>query len=409
MANLRTLWDMPHRPLFLAAGVWAVVALVWWYWGEALGLPVPQLGSAALWHGHEMLFGLGAAPVGGYFLSASMGWRGGPPVAGGRLIVLVALWGLGRAAMLAEGLGAGLSPWLLHPVMTSYFVYLAYLLAREALAAKRLPKLGFAAGVLGFALAEALFLRAALGATFPTPELAVRLGWMFFALKISIVGGRMVPAFTANWLRQIRSTVPEPQPDPLAGWLALGLLWLALALTLAGAETASALSLATAGAVQLFRLARWRGWQTWRNPLLLLLHLTFGWLGLSFILIGLARLWLLPITEIDALHALTMGAMGGMILSLAARAAAPRDGGPLQARPSMVAAFALIWAAAGLRLLAPILPLADPVTVAALLWCAGWVTFLAGYLPTVTGPIVRPVFSGPRATAPAKMGERDER
>lgn len=402
MARLRTIWDMPHRPLFLAAGVWSIVALAWWQWGEVFGLRVPQLGSSALWHGHEMLFGLGAAPVGGYFLTASMGWRAGAPIAGGRLMALVALWALGRGAMLAQGLGAGLPSWLLHPVMAAYFAYLAYLLAREALAAGRWPKLGFAAGVLGFGLAEALFLRAALHDGFPSPELAVRLGWMFFALKISIIGGRMVPAFSVNWLRQIRSPLPEPGACAWAGWLALALLWLALALTVVGHEPGSALALMASGAVQLFRLARWRGWRLWRNPLLVLLHLTFGWLGVSLIVIGLARLWLLPLSEIDAFHALTMGAMAGMILSLAARASAPREGGPLRLRASMGGAFALIWLAAVLRLLAPVVPLAAPITLAALLWCAGWAVFLVGYLPTTLGPVMRPVFSGPRAARPGE-------
>lgn len=397
MSAASTIWLAPHRPLFLAAGVWALAALAWWHWGEALGLAAPALGTWGLWHGHEMLFGLGSAAVGGYFLTAAMSWRGAAPVSGRPLMALVALWLTGRAALVAAGLWPGLPLWLLQPAAVGYFLLLAGVLAREAVAARRWPKLGFAAGILAFGLAETLYLRAALTDALPDSDVMVRAGWMFFAIKISIIGGRMVPAFTLNWLRQAGLAGPDPAPRPLLGWTALGLLWGALALTFAREETVSALALVGAGILQAVRLAGWRGWRARRNLLLLLLHGTFGWLAAGLVLVGLARLGLVPLAEMDALHALTMGAMSGMILSLAARAAAPRDGGPLRARPTMLAAFALIWAAAALRLAAPAVPVGDPVQAAAVLWCAGWLSFLAGYLPTVVGPLARPVFSGPRA------------
>ncbi|MCE6962123.1 NnrS family protein [Cereibacter sphaeroides] len=397
MAAVSSIWLAPHRPLFLAAGLWALVALVWWHWGGAMGLSTPVLGTSGLWHGHEMLFGLGSAAVGGYFLTASMSWRGADPLSGRPLMALVALWLLGRVALLAEGLWPGLPLWLLQPAALGYFLLLGGLLAREAVAARRWPKLGFAAGIFAFGLAETLYLRAAVTEVMPDSATMVRVGWMFFAIKISIIGGRMVPAFTLNWLRQAGLTVADPAPRPALGWAALGLLWSALALTFAGEETVSALALIAAGILQGIRLAGWRGWHARGNLLLLVLHATFGWLAAGLVLVGLARLGLLPLAEMDALHALTMGAMSGMILSLAARAAAPRDGGPLRARPTMIGAFALIWSAALLRLAAPLAPSADVVTLAAALWCLGWLSFLAGYLPTVLGPVARPVFSGPRA------------
>lgn len=400
MTRLRTLWLAPHRPLFLAAGSWALIALIWWQWGSALGLSAPELGTWGLWHGHEMLFGLGSAAVGGYFLTAAQGWRGSDPLSGRPLMALVALWCLARAALVLAGLRPEVPLALIQPAALAYFLVLAGLLGREAVLARRWSKLGFGAGILAYGLAETLYLRAALTEALPDAATMVRVGWMFFAIKISIIGGRMVPAFTLNWLRQAGITVPDPAPRPVLGWAALGLLWTALGLTFAGEETVSALCLIGAGIAQALRLAGWRGWAGRGNLLLLLLHATFGWLALGLGLVGLARLGLLPIAEMDALHALTMGAMSGMILSLAARAAAPRDGGPLRARPTMALAFALVWSAALVRLGAPLIGAFDGVAVAAGLWCAGWISFLAGYLPTVTGPLARPVFSGPRASAP---------
>ncbi|EKX59051.1 NnrS protein [Rhodobacter sp. AKP1] len=400
MTRLRTLWLAPHRPLFLAAGSWALIALIWWQWGAALGLSAPELGTWGLWHGHEMLFGLGSAAVGGYFLTAAQGWRGSDPLSGRPLMALVALWCLARAALVLAGLRPEAPLALIQPAALAYFLVLAGLLAREAVLARRWTKLGFGAGILAYGLAETLYLRAALTDVLPDAATMVRVGWMFFAIKISIIGGRMVPAFTLNWLRQAGITVPDPAPQPVLGWAALGLLWTALGLTFAGEETVSALCLIGAGLAQALRLAGWRGWAGRGNLLLLLLHATFGWLALGLGLVGLARLGLLPVAEMDALHALTMGAMSGMILSLAARAAAPRDGGPLRARPTMALAFALVWSAALVRLGAPLIGAFDGVAVAAGLWCGGWISFLAGYLPTITGPLARPVFSGPRASAP---------
>lgn len=414
MAKTASIWHAPHRPLFLAAGIWALLALIWWHWGEAMGVAAPVLGSWGLWHGHEMLFGLGSAAVGGYFLTAAMGWRrGSDPVAGRLLMALVGLWFLGRLALVAVGLWPDTPVWLIQPMAVAYFLLLAAILAREAATAQRWGKLGFAAGILAFGAAEALYLRAALTGALPDSTVMVRVGWMFFAIKISIIAGRMVPAFTLNWMRQTGLAAPDPAPGPVAGWTALGLLWLALALTFAGEELVSALALIGAGVAQGARLVRWRGWAARRNPLLLLLHATFGWLAVGLVLVGLARLGLLPMAEMDALHALTMGAMSGMILSLAARAAAPRDGGPLRARGSMLAAFALVWAAALVRLATPLLP-GDAVSLAAGLWCAGWLAFLWGYVPTLFHPPQRPVFSGPRARiAPAdqivQIGPRHER
>ncbi|MGP3697983.1 NnrS family protein [Rhodobacter sp. NSM] len=404
MAAFSYLWLAPHRPLFLLAALWALIAVLWWQFGGSVALPVPELATAGLWHGHEMLFGLGSAAVGGYFLTAAQGWRGGAPLQGRRLASLVGLWLVARLALVVQGLWPHVPLWLLHPAAVAYFLMLAALLAHEAVVSRRTAKLGFAGGVLLFALAEMLYLRAALGAEVPDTAAMVRAGWMFFAIKISIIAGRMIPAFTTNWIRQTRVQVPEPLPTPVLGWSALALLWLALGLGFAGEERVSALALVGAGLAQAARLTFWRGWRCRGNLLLLLLHATFGWLAFGLVLVGLARSGLVPISEMDALHAVTMGAMSGMILSLASRAAAPRDGGPLRARPTMLAAFALVWLAAVARILAPVVAF-DAVAAAALLWSAAWAVFLVGYVPTIRGPLQRPVFSGPRAPIQIRMPE----
>src|SRR5690606_32042593 len=147
-----------------------------------------------------------------------------------------------------------------------------------------------------------------------------------------------------------------PRQNPLADRLGLLLLFAALGLTLAGVERASAVALMLAALAQLWRFAGWASLTALGNPLLAVLHLTFPWLPVGLMLVGLARLSPEILREADAVHALTMGAMGGMILSIAARAAARRDGPALRAGPMLILGYALIWLATGARLAVDALP-----------------------------------------------------
>lgn len=392
----RDLWLAPHRPLFLAAALWAVVALFWWQFGEGLALPSPGLGTPALWHVHEMLAGFGGASMAAYFLTAVSGWTARPPVTGRVLQGIVVLWIAARLAMLwGDSLPV---PLLVLPGL-GYFGLVAGVLLRDILAARVWGKLGFPAAVLALGLADLLFVLAARGegAGFDIQALTRAL-WMFFAIKVSIIGGKMLPAFTGNWLKLVGHPA-MPRQNLLADRIGLALLFAALGLTLAGRDDPGAVALVCAGLAQGWRLAGWARARALRNPLLAMLHLTFLWLPVGLVLVGIARLMPGLLPEADAVHALTMGAMGGMILSIAARAAARRDGPALQAGPLLVVAYALVWASTWARLAAGMASdLHDPLLAGvALLWCGGWALFLVAFLPTVAGQVIRPVFSGPRA------------
>lgn len=394
--RLSDLWLAPHRPLFLAAGLWSVLALAWWQWGVALGLPSPGLGTPVHWHAHEMLAGFGGASMAAYFLTAVTGWTGRPPVTGRLLQAVVALWCLERLAMVwGDSLPL---PLLLLPGI-GYFGLVAGLLYRDILGARVWGKLGFPSAVLALGLADLLFVVAAREGTLPFDMQALtRALWMFFAIKVSVIGGKMLPAFTSNWLKLI-GRGRMPRQNPLADRLGLLLLFAALGLTLAGVERASAVALMLAALVQLWRFAGWASLTAFGNPLLAMLHLTFLWLPFGLMLVGLARLFPEILREADVVHALTMGAMGGMILSIAARAAARRDGPALRAGPMLILGYALIWLATGARLAVDALPdhYAGLIAGAATLWTLGWALFLLAFLPTALGPVLRPIFSGPKA------------
>ncbi|NCU19544.1 NnrS family protein [Candidatus Falkowbacteria bacterium] len=396
-AQLSDLWLAPHRPLFLAAGCWAFLAVLWWQWGAGLGLAPPSLGTPTLWHVHEMVFGFGAASMAAYFLTAVTSWTGRPALTGPGLQALVALWVTARAAMLgADSLPL---PVLIAPGL-GYFALLAGVLARDIAAARVWGKLGFPAAVAALGLVDVLFIIAARQgwALFDTVAL-VRAGVMFFAIKVAVIAGGMIPAFTGNWLRQVGAMVPPPRENRLANRLGLATLFAALALTLAGAEVTSGLALIIAGLVQGWRLSGWRMRAALRNPLLAMMQLTFLWLVIGLILVGVARLLPGLWPEADAVHALTMGAMSGMVMSVAARAAARREGGALIAGRLLPLAFAVLWSAAWVRVASPLFAdsYAALVAAAATIWCAAWALFLVAFVPRIFGPVLRPVFSGARA------------
>lgn len=391
------LWQAPHRPLFLMAALWSAAALAWWQWAPNIGLAAPSLGTPAYWHAHEMIFGFACAAAGAYLLTAAPSWTGRPSPSGLPLKVLVAFWGSERLVMLlAESLPIAV---LIAPGL-GYFGLLGALLARDILAARRWDKIGFPLAVVALGLADAVFTIAARnGWTGPDSRALLHGVVVIFAILLSVIGGKMLPAFTGNWLRQTCARIPEPAENRQAGLLSRAALLMVLVLTLADARSASALALLAAGGLELWRMAGWRSFSALRNPLLAMLHLSYLWLPAGLMMAGIARLMPDRLPESDALHALTIGAMGGMILAVGARAAARRQGGVLRAGKLLPLAFALIWCAAWLRIVAPVWPEFHSalVSAAAVSWCAGWGVFLLALLPGLRGPVRKPVFSGTRA------------
>jgi uncharacterized protein involved in response to NO len=369
------LFSFGFRPFFLAGAVWSALVVPLWIWSFLDG------GSLTLaWHVHEMLFGFLAAVVAGFLTTAIPNWTGRMPVIGAPLGGLAGLWVLGRVAMLFQ---RTLGP--VAAVADSLFlVVFAVVVWREVLAGRNWRNLPVCLIVSVFAAANIAFHLAGESAV---SGLGERLALGTASLLIALIGGRITPSFTRNWLRM---RGPGAQPAT-ASKFDLGVIALTGASVLAWAAAPDARAvgwaLGAAGLANLARLGRWCGWRTLGEPLLWILHVGYGCLGLGLILLGLSRLSLaIPATA--GVHALTAGAVGIMTLAVMSRASRGHTGRPLTAGPATVAVYAAAMAAALTRVAAPFAPTHQPLMLAAsaCLWCAAFGGFAIAYGPMLTQP-----------------------
>jgi uncharacterized protein involved in response to NO len=208
-----------------------------------------------------------------------------------------------------------------------------------------------------------------------------RLAIAVVVMLIALIGGRIVPSFTANWLRR-QETDAMPVPFGALDRAVLAIAVLALASwVVTGLNALSGGALIVAALAHAVRLARWRGAATRREPLLLILHVGYAWLPVGMALLGAAAF--VPELATSGLHALTVGAMGTMTLAVMTRASLGHGGRPLVAGPGTVAVYVLVSVAAGVRLAAPFLDAGQIVALeaAGAAWIAAFALFVALYLP----------------------------
>ncbi|MBM3578137.1 MAG: NnrS family protein [Alphaproteobacteria bacterium] len=184
--------------------------------------------------------------------------------------------------------------------------------------------------------------------------IGARLGVATLLLLVALIGGRITPSFTRNWLAKQRPDGAMPASFDFLDRAALAATALACAIWVAAPEGMLAPWLELVAGVTLgLRLARWRDQATLREPLLWVLHLGYGWLSFGFLLLALSGLNpALP--QSAALHALTVGAIGTMTLAVMTRASLGHTGCPLTAGPGTTTIYALVTLATVLRLAASI-------------------------------------------------------
>jgi uncharacterized protein involved in response to NO len=367
------------RPFFFLAAVHATLAVPVWLCAYSGAIEIAGPFGGVHWHAHEMLFGYLAAVIAGFVLTAIPNWTGRLPLSGFPLAALVALWLAGRAACLVAP-----NPWFAMAVDLAFPAVLASAIWREVIAGRNWKNAPVAVMITLFGAANGVDHLANLGLL--AHDLGQRLALAVVALLIALVGGRIVPSFTRNWLVKAGAgSLPLPfgplDKAALAATVISATAWLAFP------ETAPAgIALVTAGLMLAVRLSRWCGMATVSEPIVLILHVGYGWLSVALCLLGLSALTP-AVPYSSAIHALTAGAIGTMTLAVMTRASLGHTGRAIVADRSVVAMYLFVTAGAVLRVAAPF---ADQWHVAVLavggsFWSGAFLLFVVRYTPILWG------------------------
>lgn len=366
------------RPFFVLAALWAVVAIGLWPAVLTGKLALPSTFAPIQWHAHELIFGYTGAAMAGFVLTAVANWTGRPPVSGARLGTLVILWLVGRVAVACSATlpGIGFAA-LAFPALLAVLVDHQIEAAGNARNRKVVLLLAaFALADMGFHLCVWFDLDSAY---------AARGGMAILVLLILLVGGRVTPNFTRNWLK--KNNLPVTIPETGRGdAIAMGL---AIAGVIAWVIRPEAAALAPlhllAGIATLWRLSRWQGWTIRRDALIAVLHLGYLFAGLGFLAVFTRAAWPDTVPQAMVIHVWAIGAIGGMTLAMMTRATLGHTGGTLRADRITVAAFLLLPVALAARLGLAWWP--DHFTgllhLAATAWVAAFVLFLVRYAPAL--------------------------
>ena len=360
------------RPFYLGAAVFACLAIPMWmlvFTGRASWTAeLPPL----LWHAHEMLFGFAAAVIVGFLLTAGKAWTGLATPRGGALGALVLLW-------LAARIAALVGPYPVYAVLDlALLPMVAIVLVRVLLRAGNRRNLPLA-GLLGLlTLANLAFHLAALGYLDLPPVRALYAALALIVLIETVMAGRVIPAFSMSAIAGLKITLDPKREKFTALASVTALLWWVFA----PAHAAGAVLLALAATLQLSRLIAWQPWRSRGRPILWVLHLAYAWIPVGFALLALNQLGWIGVSA--GIHALAVGATGGLIIGMVTRTARGHTGRPLLVSPLEVAAYALVMFAALLRVLVPLLApqyLVLSVIVAASAWALAFAVYLALYTP----------------------------
>ena len=363
------------RPFFLAAGLWAIIGILLWipqYMGK---MSMPTHLSPLDWHVHEMLYGYVAATVAGFLLTAIPNWTGRLPVNGWPLAGLAALWLAGRLALLTSAQLGGV---VAAVIDTAFLGTIALVAGREIVAGKNWRNLRvlviLGVLVLGNIVFHAEVLMTGMAAY------GTRIAIAAVILMISLIGGRIVPSFTNNWLSRNnpgRLPVSFSQFDmvtlamsasALVTWIVAPMYWL------------SGVLLIVAGCLQAIRLARWAGDRTVADRLVLVLHVGYAFVPLGFLMNGLSA-FVAQVPATAGIHAWTAGAIGLMTVAVMTRATLGHTGQVLQAGRATQAIYALLFAAALIRIAAAFLGSVGLLEFAGLAWTAAFILFVMLYGP----------------------------
>ena len=369
------LWNLGFRPFFLLASIFSASSVL--LWAAQFSGYLPSVYLQSVWHGHEMLFGFTLAVVAGFLLTAVRAWTGQPTPVGAPLMALAALWVAGRILVLTQWNTTAAI------VNASFPMALAIAIAIPLARARNVRNYFFVGLLALMSVLVAVVHLALLGMAVLPPRLGLVLGLDAMLFIMVVMGGRLIPMFTNNGVPGAGAT-----RHPIVEKIALGSVLVLFLVDLLQVQSAVVAAIALIAAVTHgARLAFWRSWRTLATPLVWILHASYAWIVMYLVLRALsASGWL---GESFAIHALTVGAIGGLTLGMMTRTARGHTGRPLVADRFELAMFLLIQIAAAIRVFGGI---ASPglymvsVQLSGLFWAAAFGLYAVRYWLILSRP-----------------------
>lgn len=369
------------RPFFLFAGIWAVLAMAAWLAILGGWIDLPTHFDPVSWHAHEMLFGYLSAVVAGFLLTAVPNWTGRLPIVGWPLGGLIGLWVMGRMAI---AFSTYLPVLLVAAVDLVFLIVLALAIAREILSGRNWRNLPVLAMLTVLIVANGLYHWEA-NSSYAASGYGLRLGLAGALMLISLIGGRIVPSFTRNWLVK-QENPSRPASFDLFDKMTLAFTAIALVVWISWPATVpTAIFLIVAGAFQTLRLSRWSGSATGAEPLVWVLHAGYAFIPLGSVLLGIAILISDPLFMPAAQHVWMAGGIGLMTLAVMTRATLGHTGQELRADPGTSLTYLALIGSVAARLAAGLMPnLLDYLyNLSGLLWLIAFGGFILLYGPAL--------------------------
>lgn len=369
------------RPFFLGASLFAGIAVPTWILVLAGIVDFDFLYPPREWHVHEMVFGFLPCVIAGFILTAIPNWTDSPPIRGLPLMLLFAMWLLGRVSMSC----LWFPNYAVAIIDSAFLVGLAGVVWLKIIAGQVWDRAPIGVVISLYAVANIMFHVLALGNT--ETDFATRMALGLLMILLALIGGKITPGFTEDFLDEA-GIKKQPAPFSLLDGLSIVLVAVAsIAWVTQPQHMITGWILIIAGLANLTRLSRWYGWMTWQEPLVLILHVGYGWLGLSLLILG-GSILDIGLTPEHAIHALTTGTVGAMTLAVMTRATLGHTGREKHAGTLTVLLYLLVNLGAILRLLAPTM---DGLTtailgVATIGWSGAYLLFAMQYGPFLLGP-----------------------
>ena len=364
-----------YRPFFLMAGIWAVLSLFLWLFMLTGLIILPSAFSPLEWHMHEMIFGYSSAVIAGFLLTAVPNWTGRFPISGNSLLVLVLVWLVGRAVVLFSSY---FDAYLVMAIDLVFPVLLSLAISIEIFAGKNWRNLRVLIVLLGFMLSNLFFHLEIIisGAA----DYSFRLGVVMVLIMIMVIGGRIIPSFTRNWL--VRFNLYDlPAPFSKFDYICMIISIVALiAWVVFPTLILLAILLALAGLLNLVRLYRWAGLKTVKEPMVLVLHIAYLFIPLGFLALAFSIIFPNILSQAGATHLFTAGAIGMMSIAMMSRVSLAHGGQRPEADKIISAIYLTLFLSVITRFIAGfLLQLSFLIHISATLWIAAFLIFIIRY------------------------------